>query len=316
MYASFFGLKETPFNLTPDTRYLYLSRQHRDALNYLIYGIHERKGFIVLTGGIGTGKTTICRALMAHLDESVDTALIFNSFMSDLEILETAAREFKLSLNGQKGTTKDYIDVLSEFLLANFSAGRTSVLMIDEAQNLSHSALEQIRMISNLETEREKLIQIVLVGQPELSRLLDSPSLRQLNERITVRYNLKPLERPDVRDYIAHRLSVAGGKEALKFSEGAFRQIYRYSRGVPRRINAICDRAILIAYAKATRQVKRQTVRSALRDMQGLESQEGQFKTIAFTVILTMLITAVVIAGIYYYSEITTFIRTWLFGDR
>ncbi len=271
MYASFFGLKEMPFNLTPDSRYFFLSRQHREALNYLLYGIHERKGFMVLTGGIGTGKTTICRALLAHLDTAVDTALIFNSFMSELEILETAAREFRIPADNSRGTIKGYIDALNEFLLANFAAGRTSVLIIDEAQNLSLGALEQIRMVSNLETEREKLIQIVLIGQPELRDILASPSLKQLNERITVRYDLEPLSRDDMREYIAHRLGVAGGSGngVLRFTEGAHRQIYRFSRGVPRRINALCDRALLIAYTTNQPEIEGKTIRKAIRDIRG-----------------------------------------------
>ena len=312
MYASFFGLKETPFNLTPDTRYLFLSHQHRDALNYLLYGIHERKGFIVLTGGIGTGKTTLCRTLLAHFDNRVDTALIFNSFMSELEILETACRDFKVTLNGHRQTTKGYIDALSEFLLTNFTAGRTSVLIIDEAQNLSAAALEQIRMISNLETEREKLIQIVLIGQPELRDLLTSPSLRQLNERITVRYDLTPLDRRDIREYIMHRIQVAGGSDSLTFSNGALKQVFRYSGGIPRRINALCDRAILIAYTRGKTVIRKQTIRAAVRDMQGLETRGPRRKWMAAIAFLAMIVAGVAVSVAYYYHEdLSMLLRTY-----
>jgi general secretion pathway protein A len=313
MYAHFFGLKESPFNLTPDSRYFFLSPRHREALNYLLYGIHERKGFILLTGGIGTGKTTICRSLLAHLDASVDTALIFNSFMSDLEILETACREFGIPKDRGKGTVKSYIDDLNEFLLANFAAGRISVLIIDEAQNLSLGALEQIRMISNLETEREKLIQIVLIGQPELRDTLGSPSLKQLNERITVRYHLDPLSPTDIRQYISHRMTVAGGNGNLKFSEAAHRGIYRHSKGIPRRINAICDRALLIAYTQNRANVGKKTIASAVRDVQGGAARRmtGRKWFLIAAAVLALIAAGAILAGIRH-AETAAFFRTYL----
>jgi general secretion pathway protein A len=266
MYETYFGLKENPFTLSPDPRYLYLSPQHREAMNCLIYGIGEKKGFMVVTGGIGTGKTTLCRALLAGLDGTVATALIFNPAISDIELLRTINQEFGIRLVG-RGTKKRYLDALNSFLMKNFAAGRNAVLMIDEAQNLSHSVLEQIRMLSNLETVREKLIQIILLGQPELRRLLALPSIRQLNERITVRYDLKPLAREDVRRYIEHRLVTAGGEANGLFTPGGYALIYGLSRGVPRRINAICDRALLIAYGRDLRTIDRRLVRAAVRDI-------------------------------------------------
>jgi general secretion pathway protein A len=266
MYEAFFGLKENPFTLSPDPRYLYLSPQHREALNCLIYGIHEKKGFMVITGGIGTGKTTLCRSLLAGLDDSVATALIFNPALSDIELLKTVNQEFGVRMGRGRGTKKRYLDALNAFLMQNFAAGKNAVLLIDEAQNLPHGVMEQIRMLSNLETVREKLIQIILLGQPELLRLLALPSLRQLNERITVRYDLKPLAREDVRHYIAHRIVTAGGTDAI-FDPGGDGRIYRASRGIPRRINAICDRALLVAYGKDLRTVDRRIVRTAIRDI-------------------------------------------------
>jgi general secretion pathway protein A len=266
MYETYFGLKENPFTLSPDPRYLYLSPQHREAMNCLIYGIGEKKGFMVVTGGIGTGKTTLCRALLAGLDGTVATALIFNPAISDIELLRTINQEFGIRLVG-RGTKKRYLDALNSFLMKNFAAGRNAVLMIDEAQNLSHSVLEQIRMLSNLETVREKLIQIILLGQPELRRLLTLPSIRQLNERITVRYDLKPLAREDVRRYIEHRLVTAGREANGLFTPGGYALIYGLSRGVPRRINAICDRALLIAYGRDLRTIDRRLVRAAVRDI-------------------------------------------------
>lgn len=267
MYAAYFGLKENPFNLSPEPRYLFLSEQHRDALNCLIYGIKEKKGFVLISGGIGLGKTTICRSLLGSLDDSVETALIFNTAISDIDLLETVLREYGITIKSEFRTKKNYINVLNDFLLKNFAAGKTAVLLVDEAQNLSHGVLEQIRMLSNLETETEKLIQIILIGQPELVSTLMLPALRQLNERITVRYDLKPLSRLEVLEYIQHRLIVAQGPGSLKFTKGAFNLIYKFSEGIPRRINALCDRALLIAYTKNTGKIDRKIVKLAVHDI-------------------------------------------------
>ena len=267
MYATYFGLKENPFSLSPEPRYLFLSEHHRDALNCLIYGIKEKKGFILISGDIGTGKTTICRSLINLLDDSVETALIFNTAISDLDLLETVIGEYGIAIISGSRTKKNYIDVLNDFLLRNFAAGKTAVLVIDEAQNLSYGVLEQIRMLSNLETETEKLIQIILIGQPELSNTLMLPALRQLNERITVRYDLKPLSSPEVREYIQHRLMVAQGPGSLKFTKGAFNLIYTFTEGIPRRINALCDRALLIAYTKNVSKIDRKIVKLAVHDI-------------------------------------------------
>ena len=267
MYAAYFGLKENPFSLSPEPRYLFLSEQHRDALNCMIYGIKEKKGFVLISGDIGTGKTTICRSLINLLDDSVETALIFNTAISDLDLLETVIGEYGIAIISGSKTKKNYIDVLNDFLLRNFAAGKTAVLVIDEAQNLSHGVLEQIRMLSNLETETEKLIQIILIGQPELNNTLMLPALRQLNERITVRYDLKPLSSPEVREYIQHRLIVAQGPGSIKFTKGAFNLIYTFTEGIPRRINALCDRALLIAYTKNVSKIDRKIVKLAVHDI-------------------------------------------------
>lgn len=267
MYAAYFGLKENPFKLTPEPRYLFLSEYHRDALNCLIYGIEEKKGFILVTGGIGTGKTTICRSLLTSLGDSVETALIFNTAISELDLLETMMTEYGISVPGGQRSKKIYVDALNEFLLRKFAAGKNVVLLIDEAQNLSHGVLEQVRMLSNLETEREKLIQIVLIGQPELNNALMLPALRQLNERITVRHELRPLSPRDVRGYIEYRLQVAGGPGSIRFTSGAFGLVYGFTEGIPRRINAVCDRALLIAYTKGVSDIDRKLVKLAVQDI-------------------------------------------------
>jgi general secretion pathway protein A len=267
MYAAYFGLKENPFNLSPEPRYLFLSEQHRDALNCLIYGIKEKKGFVLISGGVGTGKTTICRTFLNFLDNSLETALIFNTAVSDIELLETVVKEYGITIKNKLKTKKIYIDALNNFLLGNYAAGKNAVLLIDEAQNLSYGALEQVRMLSNLETEQEKLIQIVLIGQQELNNTLMLPAMRQLNERITVRYDLKPLLPPEVRDYIEHRLKVADGPGKVQFTKGAYTIVYNFTEGIPRRINALCDRALLIAYTKNVSRIDRKIVSLAVEDI-------------------------------------------------
>jgi len=311
MYASYFGLKENPFNLSPDPKYLFMSHQHREALNYLIYGITERKGFIVITGGIGTGKTTICRSFLAGLDGSVESALIFNAAMTEVELLETINQEFHIPMNPREKSKKHCIDALNGFLLKSYGEGRNVVLLIDEAQNLSQAMLEQLRLLSNLETERDKLIQMVLVGQPELQDLLMSPSLRQLNERITVRYDLSPLDWKNIELYIRHRLAVAGGGETVAFSRSACGLIYRYSMGIPRRINAICDRAMLIAYTRERADINRGIVREAIHDIgphylaAGLTPRERGFNRLTLLIIAMLLFAAV--TGLAYSDRIMAY---------
>jgi general secretion pathway protein A len=311
MYAAYFGLKENPFNLSPDPRYLYFSPQHREALQHLIYGITEKKGFIVVTGGIGTGKTTISRKLLASLDEGVESALIFNSAISAMELLETILQELHIALDGQEKTKKNYIDALNRFLLDCFTAGKNCVLLLDEAQNLSHDVLEQLRMLSNLETEREKLIQIVLIGQPELRDLLLSAPLRQLNERITVRYDLKPLDRKSVCHYIRHRLEVAGAGEKVSFTIPACRLIYRYSHGIPRRINAICDRAMLIAYTREKTVIGWKTAWDAIGDIGRyyLTARPKSYPGLRLTLLAALLLAAVVAAGLMHSDRISKYIE-------
>lgn len=311
MYTSFFGLKEKPFNLTPDPRYLFLGLNHREALDHLLYGINERKGFITITGGIGTGKTTLCRALLSRLEASTRSALLFNSFMSEMELLRAINREYNIGAEPAWESKNDCIEALNRFLLRTFSEGGNAVLLIDEAQNLSHAALEQIRMLSNLETEKEKLIQIVLVGQPELKESLAAPSLRQLDERVMVRYELNPIDFKELQRYVEHRLVVAGGRGDLRFKRGALKRIYAYSRGNPRRINAVCDQALLIAYTKEKYVIPRSIVEEAIQGLRGntgagVPSNDLSWKRIASAfVYLLVLIMAAALAGWTYREEVT-----------
>ena len=249
MYCEYYGFREKPFNITPDPGFIFLSNQHREAFAHLLYGIDSHIGFITLTGEIGTGKTTVIRTLLSQLSaETYRTALIFNPCLSSLGLMRHINREYGLAADGSD--TAELLTELNEFLLCEHAAQRTVVLVVDEAQNLEPAVLEQIRLISNLETERDKLIQIVLVGQPELRELLHRPELRQLGQRVGVAYHLDPMTLADTRAYIAHRTGIAGRKDSTLFSDGAIRKIYSFSRGFPRLINLVCDRALLLGFTR------------------------------------------------------------------
>ena len=267
MYLPFFNLQEPPFNLTPDPRFLYLSAQHEEALSHLLYGINERKGFIEITGEVGTGKTLLCRALLDRLDDSTSTAMIFNSLQGRSELLQAICRDFGLPADAD--TRAGLIERLNTWLLSEFGRGRNAVVVIDEAQNLEPAVLEQLRLLSNLETTTGKLLQIVLVGQPELRVKLSLPGMRQLNQRIAVRFHLTALGRADSSRYVMHRLHVAGAGGRIRFSPGAMRLVYRYSGGLPRRVNLLCDRALLTAFVQETRHVDGAVVRRSARDLAG-----------------------------------------------
>lgn len=261
MYNSFFRFNEQPFNLTPDPKFVYLSPGHEEALQHMIYGVEERKGFILITGHIGAGKTTLTRLLMDHLDGQAHTALIFNTFLNEVELLRAINREYGLPADSASRET--LIGILNSFLIEQLRSGGNAVLILDEAQNLSVAVLEQIRMLSNLETDSRKLIQIILVGQPELGRTLARPDLAQLNQRITVRCNLESLNLEDTVRYVHHRLTVAGPQGLVRFEPRAYRLIHKYSGGVPRRINALCDRALLVAFSRGDYRVTPAYIRQA-----------------------------------------------------
>jgi general secretion pathway protein A len=269
MYEAFYGFKEKPFTLTPDPRYFYPSRAHREALDHLLYGIREREGFIVITGDVGTGKTTLCRAILQQLEEGTTTAVILNPILSEEELLRAVLRDF--GLTGAGRTKNELIAELNEFLLQTIVAGRRAVLIVDEAQNLSHDLLEQVRLLSNLETERDKLIQIILVGQLGLLKNLASPELKQLNQRVSVRYRLKPLTYQETCQYIYHRLMVAGGTTGVSFSGGALKTIYRFSEGIPRLINLAADRALLQGFTDQEREITKARAEAGIRSLRDEE---------------------------------------------
>jgi general secretion pathway protein A len=266
MYAEYFGLTENPFSITPDPRYLFMSRRHREALAHLLYGIGAGGGFVQLTGEIGMGKTTLCRGLLEQLPDNVDVALILNPRLTALELVASICDEFHISYPRDSTSLKVLIDGLNANLLDAHARGRRTVLVIDEAQNLSTEVLEQVRLLTNLETPREKLLQIILIGQPELKKLLARDDLEQLAQRITARYHLGALAPEESIAYIQHRLSIAGLKHPV-FSRAALQRIHRLSGGIPRRINILCDRALLGAYAQDRQTVDVKMVKRAAREV-------------------------------------------------
>ena len=311
MYEAFYGLSERPFNLTPDPRFLYLSDKHKEAFAHLLYGIKNRTGFVMVSGEIGTGKTTICRTLLSRLDDDTEVAFIFNPILSPDELLSKINEDFGIPTRAT--TTKGLIDELNAYLLEQYRVGKQCVLVIDEAQDLEPRVLEQIRLLSNLETETQKLLQIVLIGQPELIDNLALPELRQLNQRITARYHLKALDRHETLQYIAYRIRVAGGRRKIRFTPSAVKAVFRASQGTPRVINAICDRALLIGYTKESRDITTPIVKRAVREIRGEKSRKRKRAPIrAFLPSRKVLVTALllVVFGIFAAPPLTDGIRT------
>ncbi|WP_310567623.1 ExeA family protein [Hydrogenophaga sp.] len=269
MYSAYFGLSQPPFSIAPDPRYLYMSQRHREALAHLVYGMQAGGGFVLLTGDIGSGKTTVCRCLLEQTPEQVQLAYIFNPKLDAIELLHSICEEFRIPLPDGATSIKALIAPLNAFLLQAHARGQRCVLIIDEAQNLATDVLEQLRLLTNLETREHKLLQIVLIGQPELRDMLEDPALEQLAQRVIARYHLQALDLPDTRQYVQHRLTVAGLKGPSPFTERALRRIHQLARGVPRRINLLCDRALLGAYARRLRQVDTALVDLAATEVLG-----------------------------------------------
>jgi general secretion pathway protein A len=266
MYAEFFGLKQDPFSIAPDPRYLFMSERHREALAHLLYGIRGGGGFVLLSGEIGAGKTTICRCFLEQIPEQCRVAYIFNPKLTVGDLLKTICREFHIEVQHEgigPATIKDYLDPFNEYLLQSHAKGERNVLIIDEAQNLTPHVLEQLRLLTNLETSERKLLQIILIGQPELRTVLARPELEQLAQRVIARFHLGALNEAETRQYIQHRMQVAGLRGPLPFSSQAIQRIHEIARGVPRRINLLCDRALLGAYATNQPRVERAVVEKA-----------------------------------------------------
>jgi general secretion pathway protein A len=250
MYCQFYDLKEKPFNVTSDPAFFFLSNRHREAIAHLSYGVTQRKGIVVITGEIGAGKTTLCRFFLNQLGKNIKTAFILNPHFSEVQLLEAIINDF--GIRAKNKTRLSFILELNRFLLEESQSGNNVVLIIDEAQNLKPQTLEQVRLLSNLETEKNKLLQIVLVGQPQLNYKLNLYELRQLRQRIMVRYHIAPLEGDEIKPYINHRINVAGSKNRIEFTGEALKAIYEFSGGTPRLINIICDRALLAGFVAET----------------------------------------------------------------
>jgi len=312
MYENYFQFKEKPFSLTPDPKFLYLSKQYQGALDHMLYGIKQREGFMVIAGDVGTGKTTLCRCLLDRLDENVEVALILNPMLSDMDLLRNIVQDLQIEPvqsqqpagiieDGSTGDSieieltlettplidwkprdhtwtntaskKELIDALNVFLLNRHEQGRTTVLIVDEAQNLSLDVMEQIRILSNIETEKDKLLQIIFVGQLELNEKLKLPTLKQLNQRISIRYEISPLDLDGTKNYIEHRIMVAGAASRVTFTRSAVKEIFNYSKGYPRLINLVCDRALLAAYNQHDETIDRPHIGEAIRSLLGEENK-------------------------------------------
>lgn len=302
MYNTFFGFKEKPFKLVPNPAYFYLSKSHEEALAHLNYAISQGDGFVEITGEVGTGKTTLCRAFLESLNGKVEAAYIFNPKLGPKQLLRNINEEFGIKSEGDN--TKDLIDTLNIFLMQKKASGKKVILLVDEAQNLNRNVLEQLRLLSNLETNRDKLLQIILVGQPELSQILYSHELRQLGQRITLSYQLGPLTFNESKEYIQYRIGIAANKAAIKFDRSAYRQIYKYSKGIPRLINIVCDRSLLTAFVLNQFKITANIAKTAIKEL----ANRGRAKTYGLStstwVLVSLSFLSIVFLGAVLYHPI------------
>ncbi len=310
MYKNFFGFNERPFKLVPNPAYLFLSRSHEEALAHLTYAVIQGEGFMEITGEVGTGKTTLCRAFLEHLDKDTKAAYIFNPNLNSIELLRAVNDEF--SIPSDADNAKDLIDTLNSFLIEQKTQEKNTILLIDEAQNLTNEVLEQLRLLSNLETAKHKLLHIILVGQPELKEKLNSHGLRQLKQRISLSCQLIPLSFKDVRDYIQHRIHVASGKPGVQFTDAAYRSIYNYSQGIPRLINIVCDRALLTAFGLDQKEITQKIVKASIEELtEGSDVNKNSFKKRKKAILLFFSL-SVILLMIFYHHQGLLKIKTIL----
>ena len=301
MYLNHFNLTEQPFSITPDPRFLYMSARHREALAHLLYGLGEGGGFVQLTGEVGTGKTTICRCLLEQVPDNVDVAMVINPKVTATELIATICDELGIKHPGHGASIKALIDILNRYLLDAHARGRRTVLIIDEAQNLSADVLEQIRLLTNLETSTQKLLQIILIGQPELRELLARDEMRQLSQRVTARYHLEPINREEAGAYISHRLDICGSSRNL-FTRRAVDRIHKLSGGIPRLINVLCDRSLLGTYVEGKGIVDHRTVRKAAREVLAEKGEEGRSRSSWLPLLAGSLVVILLAAAAFVYK--------------
>jgi len=287
MYTKFYGLIEKPFEITPDPRFLYLSENHKEALAYLTYAVRERKGFTVITGEVGTGKTTLVQTLLSRLDGNTRTAYLFNPKLGSTDFLHYICED--LGIKGQKRSKGQYLASLHNFLMSCYARNENVVLIIDEAHTLDPKLLEEVRLLTNLETPKSKLLQVVLMGQPELNEILNCPQFRQLKQRISLRYHMQPLNKEETREYIKKRMRMAGTVDPDIFTPKAVKVIYKYSKGIPRLINIVCDNALLAGYAADQKVIGKSIVREVINHLEGVYLQKKPKRFILFIVIIIVL---------------------------
>lgn len=297
MYRKFYGLSEKPFEITPDPRFLYLSENHKEALAHLTYAVRERKGFTVITGEVGTGKTTLIQTLLSRLNGNTRTAYLFNPKLGSTDFLHYICED--LGLKGQKRSKGQYIATLHNFLMSCYARNENVVLIIDEAQNLDPNLLEEVRLLTNLETPKSKLLQVILMGQPELNDTLNRPEFRQLKQRVSLRYHMQPLDKEETRQYIKKRMRMAGAFDHDIFTPKAFKEIYEYSKGIPRLINIVCDNALLTGYAADQKVIGKSIVREVINHLDGvsLERKRKTFTPLKVILIVVLGLVAFVILG-------------------
>jgi len=310
MYNKFFGFKEKPFKLVPNPAYFYLSKSHEEAMAHLNYAISQGDGFVEITGEVGTGKTTLCRTFLESLNGTVEAAYIFNPKLGPKQLLRTINEEFGIPVAGDD--TKNLIDSLNSFLMQKKAGGKKAILVIDEAQNLNRNVLEQLRLLSNLETNRDKLLQIILVGQPELSEILNSHALRQVGQRITLSYQLRPLTFAECKEYIHYRINIAAQKTAIRFDRSAYRQIFKYSKGIPRLVNIVCDRALLTAFVLNQFKITNGIAKAAIKEL----ATRGRFVNYGFSTgrwaLVGLSFLSIVFLGVMFYRPVMDRITTAL----
>jgi len=314
MYNNFFGFKEKPFKLVPNPEYFFLSKCHEEALAHLNYAISQGDGFVEITGEVGTGKTTLCRTFLESLNSRTKAAYIFNPKLGPKQLLMNINDEFGIKSDSE--TTKELIDTLNAFLMRNRAKGNKVILLIDEAQNLSQNVLEQLRLLSNLETNKDKLLQIILVGQPELAEMLESYELRQIGQRITLSYHLTPLSFSETKEYIQYRINIAAQRKGIKFDQLAYYHIFKYSRGIPRLINIVCDRALLTGFVLNQHKITGNILKASIRELSGpARTRTHGFADGKKGLVLISLLTMALLVAIYHQPLINKIHSLFKSGD-